>query len=134
MAPCTHPGMKRPFCLKAKNRLGRFAPSALPHYYTQVQLDFTKSLVGQQAEERDAHGTWRYYWAPRCQEMPSHANHSHSVSGINISMYQVQGMYHSWRSGLYKRELTSSALISYHGISIFLPVIVCRPPKRHVQL
>ena len=32
MAPCTHPGMKRLFCLKAKTDLGRFAPSALPHY------------------------------------------------------------------------------------------------------
>ena len=32
MAPCTHPGMKRLFCLKAKNGPGRFAPSALPHY------------------------------------------------------------------------------------------------------
>ena len=32
MAPCTHPGMKRLFCQKAKNGLGRFAPSALPHY------------------------------------------------------------------------------------------------------
>ena len=32
MAPCTHPGMKRLFCLKAKNGLGRFALSALPHY------------------------------------------------------------------------------------------------------
>jgi len=32
MAPCTHPGMKRLFCLKAKNSLGRFAPSVLPHY------------------------------------------------------------------------------------------------------
>ena len=30
MPPCTHPDM-RPFCLKAKNDLGRFAPSALPH-------------------------------------------------------------------------------------------------------
>ena len=27
------PAMKRLFCLKAKNGLGRFAPSALPHYY-----------------------------------------------------------------------------------------------------
>ena len=27
MAPCTHPGMKRLFSLKAKNGLGRFAPS-----------------------------------------------------------------------------------------------------------
>ena len=25
--------MKRLFCLNAKNGLGRFAPSALPHYY-----------------------------------------------------------------------------------------------------
>ena len=32
MAPCTHPGMKRIFCLQAKNGVGRFAPSALPHY------------------------------------------------------------------------------------------------------
>ena len=32
MAPCTHHGMKRRFCLKAKKGLGRFAPSALPHY------------------------------------------------------------------------------------------------------
>ena len=28
------PAMKRLFCLKAKNGLGRFAPSALPHYDT----------------------------------------------------------------------------------------------------
>ena len=28
------PAMKSFFCLKAKNGLGRFAPSALPHYYT----------------------------------------------------------------------------------------------------
>ena len=27
------PAMKRLFCLKEKNGLGRFAPSALPHYY-----------------------------------------------------------------------------------------------------
>ena len=27
------PATKRPFCLKAKNRLGRSAASALPHYY-----------------------------------------------------------------------------------------------------
>ena len=32
MAPCTHPGMKRLICLTAKNGLGRFALSALPHY------------------------------------------------------------------------------------------------------
>ena len=32
MALCTHPGMKRLFCLKAKNVFGRFAPAALPHY------------------------------------------------------------------------------------------------------
>ena len=32
MAPCTHPGMKRLFCLKAKNGLVRFAPSAWSHY------------------------------------------------------------------------------------------------------
>ena len=31
MEPGTHPGMKTFFCLKAKNDLGRFAPSALPH-------------------------------------------------------------------------------------------------------
>ena len=34
MAPCTHPGMKRLFCLKAKNGLDRFGPSTfefLPH-------------------------------------------------------------------------------------------------------
>ena len=34
MAPCTHPGIKRLFCLQVKNGLGRFAPSALPHYTT----------------------------------------------------------------------------------------------------
>ena len=33
MSPCTHPGMKRLFCLKAKNGLGRFGPSPLPHYF-----------------------------------------------------------------------------------------------------
>ena len=27
------PAMKRLFCLKAKKGIGRFAPSALPHYY-----------------------------------------------------------------------------------------------------
>ena len=32
LAPCTHPGMKRLFCLKVKNDLGRFAPSALLRY------------------------------------------------------------------------------------------------------
>ena len=32
MAPCTHPGMKRLFLPKGKYGLGRFAPSALPHY------------------------------------------------------------------------------------------------------
>ena len=32
VASCTHPGMKRLFCLKAKNSLGRFALSVLPHY------------------------------------------------------------------------------------------------------
>ena len=32
VASCTHPGMKRLFCLTAKNGLGRFAPLALPHY------------------------------------------------------------------------------------------------------
>ena len=31
VASSTHPGMKRLFCLQAKNVLGRFAPSALPH-------------------------------------------------------------------------------------------------------
>ena len=31
MAPCTHPGMKGLFLLKAKNCLGRFAPSSLLH-------------------------------------------------------------------------------------------------------
>ena len=36
VAPCTHPGMKRLFRLKAKNGLGRFAPSALPHYQNNV--------------------------------------------------------------------------------------------------
>ena len=30
------PDMKRLFCLKAKNELGRFAPSALPHYYAST--------------------------------------------------------------------------------------------------
>ena len=34
MAPCKHPGVNRPFCLKAKNGLGSFAPSALPQYET----------------------------------------------------------------------------------------------------
>ena len=32
------PAMKRPFCLKEKNRLGRFAPSALPHYYELIVM------------------------------------------------------------------------------------------------
>ena len=32
MAPCTHPGRKRLFRLKAKIGLGRFAPTALPHH------------------------------------------------------------------------------------------------------
>ena len=31
MVPCTHPGMKKFFCLKAIDGLGPFAPSALPH-------------------------------------------------------------------------------------------------------
>ena len=30
------PAMKRLFCLKAKNGLGRFAPSALPHYNEEI--------------------------------------------------------------------------------------------------
>ena len=38
MAPCTHPGMKRIFCLKAKNGLGRFAPSALPHFNNMLNI------------------------------------------------------------------------------------------------
>ena len=33
MAPYAHPGMKRLFCLKVKNGLGRFSPSALRHYH-----------------------------------------------------------------------------------------------------
>ena len=32
------PAMKMLFCLKAKNGLGRFAPSALPHYNTKNGL------------------------------------------------------------------------------------------------
>ena len=31
------PAMKRLFCMKAKNGLGRFAPSVMPHYYTPPQ-------------------------------------------------------------------------------------------------
>ena len=39
------PAMKRLFCLKAKNGLGRFAPSALPHYYkTQKATRATTSF------------------------------------------------------------------------------------------
>ena len=32
------PAMKRLFCLKAKNGLGRFAPSALPHYKKRYNI------------------------------------------------------------------------------------------------
>ena len=33
------PAMKRLFCLmKEKNALGRFAPSALPHYYDKFRV------------------------------------------------------------------------------------------------
>ena len=35
--------MKRLFCLKAKNGLGRFAPSALPHYNTMYTRFFLHS-------------------------------------------------------------------------------------------
>ena len=31
------PARKRLFCLKAKNGLGRFAISALPHYYIPIE-------------------------------------------------------------------------------------------------
>ena len=35
------------FCLKAKNGLGHFAPSALPHYYIVLFQDFTlRSISG----------------------------------------------------------------------------------------
>ena len=47
MAPCTHPGMKRLFCLYAKNALGRFALSALPHcisYSVRAPLCFIVQL------------------------------------------------------------------------------------------
>ena len=33
MEPCPYAGMKRLFCLQAKNDLDRFAPSALPYYH-----------------------------------------------------------------------------------------------------
>ena len=32
LATCTHPGMKKLFCVSAKNGLGRFSPSDLPPY------------------------------------------------------------------------------------------------------
>ena len=41
------PAMKRLFCLKAKNGLGRFALSALPHYYW-----YTTSIVPNKARKR----------------------------------------------------------------------------------
>ena len=34
------PAMKRLFCLKAKNGLGRFAPSSLPHYNTGIPTQY----------------------------------------------------------------------------------------------
>ena len=47
MAPCAHPGMKSFFCLKAKIGLGRFAPSALPHYKgPQISVHRVRPLWG----------------------------------------------------------------------------------------
>ena len=39
------PAMKRLFCLKAKNGLGRFAPSALPHYQKMYVVDQKKQYI-----------------------------------------------------------------------------------------
>ena len=39
------PAMKRLFCLKAKNGLGRVAPSALPNYY-QVRSTYLVCILG----------------------------------------------------------------------------------------
>ena len=40
------PARKRLFCLKAKNGLGRFAPSALPHYDTGIHLDtYVRTMI-----------------------------------------------------------------------------------------
>ena len=40
------PARKRLLCLKAKNVLGRFAPSALPHYYTGSTLKYFAVSAG----------------------------------------------------------------------------------------
>ena len=45
MAPCRQPGMKRLLCLKAKNSLGRFAPSALPHYNNGIRGPWSARLL-----------------------------------------------------------------------------------------
>ena len=45
MAPCTQPGIKRPFRLKAKNGLGRFAPSVLPHYNDRFATDMKTPVI-----------------------------------------------------------------------------------------
>ena len=39
------PVMKRLYCLKAKNGLGRFAPSALPHYYTTTEEHYIVRII-----------------------------------------------------------------------------------------
>ena len=39
------PAMKRLFCLKTKNGLGRFAPSALPHYNQPARLAIRRAKL-----------------------------------------------------------------------------------------
>ena len=39
------PAMKRIFYLKAKNGLGRFAPSALPHYYKNTLFTYIPAPI-----------------------------------------------------------------------------------------
>ena len=57
MAPCTHPGMKRLFCLKAKNGLGRFS-LLVERYMRQGVLILAASFCVRRKTkiERNTHG------------------------------------------------------------------------------
>ena len=46
------PAMKRLFCLKAKNGLGRFAPSALTHYKSPPSSNVYSTMEGLASSRR----------------------------------------------------------------------------------
>ena len=91
MAPCTHPGMKRLFCLKAKNGLGRFAPSALPHY----EEAFLPCTAAHNNKIPPKH-------LPTPHEAPNNAAPSPKTISQLLSLLNIHNVLHSSKKDLSK--------------------------------